>query len=96
MDYEKELDSIKKKLLTIKNFNLEDFIWNYKRMVGSIYHFHNNIGKNAKDSVELSKIKYNIKGIPRPKEGQVVYFYIENSYPKEIFKNWFSRNPLCL
>lgn len=87
MDYEKELDSIKQKLLTIKNFNLEDFIWNYKRMVSSIYHFHNNIGKNAKDGVELSKIKYNIKGIPRPKEGQVVYFYIENSYPKEIFNS---------
>ena len=87
MDYEKELDLIKAKLLTIKNFNLEDFIWNYKRMVDSIYHFHNNIGKHAPNATALSKIKYNIKGIPRPKEGEVAYFYIENSYPKEIFNS---------
>ena len=26
MDYEKELDSIKKKLLTIKNFNLDELL----------------------------------------------------------------------
>ena len=87
MDYIKELDSIRDQLLTINNFCIEDFIWNYKRMISSIYHFHNVIGKNASDATTLSKIKYNLKSMPRPKEGQVVYLYIENSYPKEIFNS---------
>lgn len=87
MDYNKELNEINKKILSIKNFNTEDFIWNYKRMINSIYHFHNVIGKNAKCSGDLSKIKYNLKGMKRPQSGDVCYIYIENSYPKEIFNS---------
>lgn len=47
MDYKKELDNMTNKILSIKNFDIESFVWNYKRMVTSIYHFHNVIGKTA-------------------------------------------------
>lgn len=87
MNYRQELYKISDKLLSIKNFDLESFIFNYRRMVNSIYHFHNVIGKNARNNQDLSRIKYNIKDMPVPKEGQVAYFYIENSYPKEIFNS---------
>ena len=87
MEYKKELDNLTNKILSIKNFDIENFVYNYKRMINSIYHFHNNIGKNAKDSTQLSKIKYNLKGKSRPVAGNVCYFYIENSYPKEIFNS---------
>ena len=87
MDVEKELELINKKILSIKNFDIVSFVYNYKRMVNSIYHFHNTIGKFAKNKTELSKIKYNLKGMKRPSEGDVCYFYIENSYPKEIFNS---------
>lgn len=87
MEFKKELDSITTKLLSIKNFDLESFVWNYKRMVNSIYHFHNVIGKDAQNRVQLSKIKYTLKGMKRPGVGDVCYVYIENSYPKEIFNS---------
>ena len=86
-DVKKELYNITNQLLKIKNFDIESFIYNYKRMVNSIYHFHNTIGKNAKTPAQLSKIKYNLKGMKRPAEGDICYFYIENSYPKEIFNS---------
>lgn len=87
MDIPKELNNINNVLLKIKNFDLESFVYNYKRMVNSIYHFHNTIGKNAKTKQDLSKITYTLKGMKRPQEGDVCYFYIENSYPKEIYNS---------
>ncbi len=87
MNIQKELNDIDKKLLSIKNFDLVSFVYNYKRMINSIYHFHNTIGKNAQTQQQLSQIKYNLKGIKRPVEGDICYFYIENSYPKEIFNS---------
>ena len=87
MDIQKELEEINKKILQIKNFDIVNFVYNYKRMVNSIYHFHNTIGKNAKNTTQLSQIRYNLKGMKRPTEGDVCYFYIENSYPKEIFNS---------
>ena len=84
MDAKKELDNITNQLLKIKNFDIVSFVFNYKRMVNSLYHFHNTI---AKTPIQLSKIKYNLKGMKRPVEGDVCYFYIENSYPKEIFNS---------
>ncbi len=87
MDAKKELDNITNQLLKIKNFDIVSFVFNYKRMVNSLYHFHNTIGKNAKTPIQLSKIKYNLKSMKRPVEGDVCYFYIENSYPKEIFNS---------
>ena len=53
MDVEKELELINKKILSIKNFDIISFVYNYKRMVNSIYHFNNTIGKNAKNNTEL-------------------------------------------
>lgn len=87
MDYEKELENINKKILKIKNFDIESYVWNYKRMINSIFHFHNVIGKSAINSVQLSKIQYNLKGMKRPTTGDVCYIYIENSYPKEIYNS---------
>ena len=87
LDIQKELENINKKLLKIKNFDIVSFVYNYKRMVNSIYHFHNTIGKDAKSPTQLSKLKYNLKGMKRPIEGDVCYIYIENSYPKEIFNS---------
>lgn len=87
MDVQRELNNITNQLLKIKNFDIESFVYNYKRMVNSVYHFHNTIGKNANTSVQLSKIKYTLKGMKRPVEGDICYFYIENSYPKEIFNS---------
>lgn len=87
MDVNKELADINKRLLKIKHFDIINFVYNYKRMVNSIYHFNNNIGKNAVSSSDLSKIKFNVKGIKRPQEGDICYFYIENSYPKEIYNS---------
>lgn len=87
MNIQKELEDINKKLLSIQNFDLVSFVYNYKRMIHSIYHFHNTIGKNAKTKTQLSQIKYNLKGMKRPVEGDICYFYIENSYPKEIFNS---------
>ena len=87
MDIKKELDNITNQVLKLKNFDIINFVYNYKRMVNSIYHFHNVIGKDAKTPTQLSKIRYNLKGMKRPVEGDVCYFYIENSYPKEIFNS---------
>lgn len=87
VDVKKELSNITDQLLKIKHFDIESFVYNYKRMVNSIYHFHNTIGKHAKTPSQLSKIKYNLKGMKKPIEGDVCYFYIENSYPKEIFNS---------
>ena len=87
MDIQKELEEINKKILQIKNFDIVNFVYNYKRMVNSIYHFHNTIGKNAQNTTQLSQIRYNLKGMKRPTDGDVCYFYIENSYPKEIFNS---------
>lgn len=87
MDIEKELELINKKILSIKNFDIISFVYNYKRMINSIYHFHNTIGRNVNNNTELSKIKYNLKGMEHPSEGDVCYFYIENSYPKEIYNS---------
>ena len=68
MNIQKELEDINKKLLSIQNFDLVSFVYNYKRMIHSIYHFHNTIGKNAKTKTQLSQIKYNLKGMKRPVE----------------------------
>ena len=83
MDVEKELELINKKILSIKNFDIVSFVYNYKRMVNSIYHFHNTIGKFAKNKTELSKIKYNLKVMKGPLEGDVCYVYLGNACPKE-------------
>lgn len=87
LDVQKELEDINKRILKIKNFDTVSFVYNYKRMINSIYHFHNNIGKNIDSPIRLSQIKYNLKGMKRPVEGDICYFYIENSYPKEIFNS---------
>lgn len=87
MNFRQELDKINGKLLSIKNFDLESFIYNYRRMVNSIYHFNNVIGKDISNKQDLSRISYNLKGITRPSEGNICYFYIENSYPKEIYNS---------
>ena len=85
MDYKKELENISNTILTTKNLDVKDFIFNYKNMIGQISYFHNVIGKNAKNPQELSSIKYDIPKEKMPNIGQVAYFQIEHSYPKEIF-----------
>lgn len=39
MNIQKELEDINKKLLSIQNFDLVSFVYNYKRMIHSIHHF---------------------------------------------------------
>ncbi|MCM1060611.1 MAG: hypothetical protein NC452_09970 [Eubacterium sp.] len=73
------------KLQKLKNFDLVSFSYNFQRLVDSLYFFHNVIGKNCLTAEDLSKIQYSCK--TRPKEGQVAYFYIEHSYPKEIYNS---------
>lgn len=73
------------KLQKLKNFDLTSFSYNFQRLVDSLYFFHNIIGNNCRTALELSKIQYSCK--IRPKEGQVAYFYIEHSYPKEIYNS---------
>lgn len=86
MDINKEMHKQINKIMKLKNFDTISFYYNFKRLVYNLDKFHNNIGSNAKNKHELSEIKYDIKG-KTPKEGQVAYFFIENSYPKEIFNS---------
>lgn len=87
MDCKKSLYSSVDNLVNAKNFDLVSFTYNFKRMVDNIIFFHNIIGKNATNSNDLSKIQYRLTSSQRPLEGQIAYFYIENSYPKEIFNS---------
>lgn len=87
MDIGKELHKQVDRLLSLKNFEILDFYYNFKRMVGNLEWFHNSIGKKAHSTKELSNVQFSVPISKRPKEGQVAYFYIENSYPKEIFNS---------
>ena len=71
----------------LKNFDLESFYYNFNRLVYMLERYHNSIGKNAKTVKELSAIQIDIPKSNMPKEGQVAYFYIETSYPKEIYNS---------
>lgn len=85
--YSEDINRIHKKLLSLKNFDIASFVFNYRRMIDNLYFFHNIVGKKANNLYELSKVTYSLPKDKRPKEGQVAYFYIENSYPKEIYNS---------
>lgn len=85
MDYKKELDCISSTIMSIQNFDTKNFIFNYKNMVNQIAHFYNRIAKDAKNPQEASEVKYDLPKDNLPRVGQVAYFQIEHSYPKEIF-----------
>lgn len=84
-NYKRDLDNITRKILTIKNFDLESFTNNYRKLVDNIWFFHNVIGREAKNEEELSLVQYKLSDNKKPKIGQIGYFFIENSFPKEIF-----------
>ena len=71
----------------LNNFDLESFYYNFNRLVYILERYHNSIGKNAKTVKELSAIQIDIPKSNMQKEGQVAYFYIETSYPKEIYNS---------
>lgn len=84
------IDRLKKsvtKLSKIKYFDLISFSYNFERMVNNIYFFNNSLCANCQNESEVSNVQYKLPVKERPKEGQVAYFYIENSYPKEIFNS---------
>ena len=56
-------------------------------MVNNIYFFNNSLCANCQNESDVSNVQYNLPAKGRPKEGQVAFFYIENSYPKEIFNS---------
>ncbi|MFT8341365.1 MAG: hypothetical protein ABF652_08140 [Clostridium beijerinckii] len=87
MNFKQALYTEIDKLVNIKNFDIQSFYYNFRRMVNNINKFHNKIGKNAKNTRELSRIQYDIPVAKKPKEGQVAYCFIEHSYPKEIFNS---------
>lgn len=86
-DIERGLHKQVNRLLNLKNFDLEGFYYNFRRMISNLEKFHNSIGKSAKSPKELSAIQYDLPKSIRPKAGQVAYFYIEHSYPKEIYNS---------
>lgn len=71
----------------LKNFDIESFYYNFNRLVYTLEKYHNSIGKNAQTPKDLSAIQISIPKRNMPKEGQVAYFYIETSYPKEIYNS---------
>lgn len=75
------------KLLKIKHFDLTSFSYNFERMVNNIYFFNNSLCANCQNESDVSNVQYKLSVKERPKEGQVAFFYIENSYPKEIFNS---------
>lgn len=75
------------KLLRIKHIDLTSFSYNFERMVNNIYFFNNSLCANCQNESDVSNVQYNLPVKERPKEGQVAFFYIENSYPKEIFNS---------
>lgn len=75
------------KLLKIRHFDLTSFSYNFERMVNNIYFFNNSLCANCQSESDVSNVQYNLPIKERPKEGQVAFFYIENSYPKEIFNS---------
>ena len=83
----KRLHGIIGRIVKLKNFDLESFYYNFNRLIYSLERYHNSIGKNAGTIKELSAIQIDIPKRNMPKEGQVAYFYIETSYPKEIYNS---------
>lgn len=75
------------KLLKIRHFDLTSFSYNFERMVNNIYFFNNSLCANCQNESDVSNVQYNLPAKERPKKGQVAFFYIENSYPKEIFNS---------
>ena len=75
------------KLLKIRHFDLTSFSYNFERMINNIYFFNNSLCANCQNESDVSNVQYNLPAKERPKEGQVAFFYIENSYPKEIFNS---------
>lgn len=75
------------KLLRIRHFDLTSFAYNFERMVNNIYFFNNSLCANCQNESDVSNVQYKLSVKERPKEGQVAFFYIENSYPKEIFNS---------
>lgn len=75
------------KLLKIRHLDLTSFSYNFERMVNNIYFFNNSLCANCQNESDVSNVQYKIPLKERPKEGQVAFFYIENSYPKEIFNS---------
>lgn len=75
------------KLLKIKHFDLTSFSYNFERMINNIYFFNNSLCANCQNESDVSNVQYKLSVKERPKEGQVAFFYIENSYPKEIFNS---------
>lgn len=71
----------------LKNFDLESFYYNFNRLVRTLEFYHNSMGKDATTPKELSAIQYDVPKKNMPKEGQIAYFYIETSYPKEIYNS---------
>ena len=75
------------KLLKIRHLDLASFSYNFERMVNNIYFFNNSLCANCQNESDVSNVQYKLPLKERPKEGQVAFFYIENSYPKEIFNS---------
>lgn len=71
----------------LKNFDVISFYFNLNRMTYNLERYHNSIGKKAKNTKELSAIQVDVPKNNLPKEGQIAFFYIENSYPKEIYNS---------
>ncbi|MBD5496106.1 MAG: hypothetical protein HDR12_17495 [Lachnospiraceae bacterium] len=86
-DIAKKLHTLVSRVTRLKNFDLESFYYNFNRLISTLEFYHNSIGKKAKDTKELSAIQYDVPKSKMPKEGQVAYFYIETSYPKEIYNS---------
>lgn len=86
-DVVKKLHTLVPRITRLKNFDLECFYYNLNRLISTLEFYHNSIGKNAKNIKELSAIQYDVPKSKMPKEGQVAYFYIETSYPKEIYNS---------
>ena len=80
-----DLISVVDKVLSVRLFDAEAFYWNLKKMVDRIFFFHNVIGAHASTPKQLSQIKFDVPKDKMPRDGQVAYFNIEHSYPKEIF-----------
>lgn len=75
------------KLSKINFFDLTSFSYNFSRMVDNIFFFNNSLCATCQNESEVSNVQYKLSAQNRPMEGQVAFFYIENSYPKEIFNS---------
>lgn len=83
----KRLHGLVNRIGKLRNFDLESFYYNFNRLVYTLEFYHNSMGKKATTPKELSAIQYDIPKESIPTEGQVAYFYIETSYPKEIYNS---------